>query len=247
MYHHPEIAPQSALENGPQGPPSVAASETASIPRIDDRPPSVPPKRMREWEEESAAKKQANEENRARLDDMRHRRPSTPPREGFRRNSSEARRADDQRRADEQRRAEESRRTEEASRHPNDNYHPSEAAHHTQNHTSTPSHLPPMQQGPTPMQGVVHEKPQVPTPKEERPPPLEHTTPSRPAAPPTEPERAARKMEVDEDYDDSGEDEKKANIVTNGSGPSSAAGDVKTSTPTSASVNGVSGVTPKVE
>ncbi|KAF5574769.1 putative TPR-containing protein, partial [Fusarium pseudoanthophilum] len=32
-------------------------------------------------------------------------------------------------------------------------------------------------------------------------------------------------MDVDEDYDDSGEDEKKATIVTNGSGPSSAAGD----------------------
>ncbi|KAF4332345.1 putative TPR-containing protein, partial [Fusarium beomiforme] len=67
------------------------------------------------------------------------------------------------------------------------------------------------------------------------------------AAPPTEPERAARKMDVDEDYDDSGEDEKKATIVTNGSGPSSAAGDAKTSTPANAGVNGVSGAVTKVE
>lgn len=54
-------------------------------------------------------------------------------------------------------------------------------------------------------------------------------------------------MEVDENYDDSGEDEKKTGIVTNGSGPGSAAGDAKTSTPANASVNGVSGPTPKVE
>jgi hypothetical protein len=55
-------------------------------------------------------------------------------------------------------------------------------------------------------------------------------------------------MDVDEDYDDSGEDEKKAAaIVTNGSGPGSAAGDAKTSTPANAGVNGVSGPVPKVE
>jgi hypothetical protein len=53
-------------------------------------------------------------------------------------------------------------------------------------------------------------------------------------------------MDVDEDYDDSGEDEKKAGIP-NGSGPGSNAGDSKTSTSASAGVNGVSGPTPKVD
>lgn len=232
--------------SGPPGPPPPPAVAEAAMQRMDDRPPSVGPKRMREWEEESAAKKQANEENRVRLDDMRHRRPSTPPRDSYRRNSSEARRVDDPRRPEEPRR-EEPRRPESAPRHAAESYHPSDAAHHPPSHAPGPSHLPPMQQGPpTPMSGVVHEKPPVAsTPKEERPPSLEHAPPVR-AAPVSEPERAARKMEVDEDYDDSGEDEKKAAIVTNGSAPGSAAGDVKTSTPANAGVNGISAA-PKVE
>ncbi|KAM0348423.1 hypothetical protein ACHAPU_004396 [Fusarium lateritium] len=254
MYpQHAEMAPQG-VENGPPGPsgppgppPPPPAVAEAAMQRMDDRPPSVGPKRMREWEEESAAKKQASEENRVRLDDMRHRRPSTPPRDNYRRNSSEVRRADDARRPEEPRR-EEPRRPESAPRHVTDSYHPSDAAHHPPSHAPGPSHLPPMQQGPpTPMSGVVHEKPpSVAPPKEDRPPSLEHAPPPRPA-PITEPERAARKMDVDEDYDDSGEDEKKAAIVTNGSGPGSAAGDAKTSTPANAGVNGVSGPVPKVE
>lgn len=255
--HHPEMPTQGAPENGPPGPPGAPGppgppgppQSVADVPmqRIDDRPPSVGPKRMREWEEESVAKKQANDENRARLDDMRHRRPSTPPRESYRRNSSEVRRAEDSRRAEEQRRPEEPRRAEEPPRHPSDNYHPSDAAHHPPSHAAGPNHLPPMQQGPAPLPGVLDKPPAVPTPKEERPQSLEHAPAPRPAPPAAEPERAARKMEVDEDYDDSGEDEKKAGIVANGSGPGSAAGDAKTSTPVSAAVNGVSGPTPKVE
>lgn len=196
---------------------------------------------MRDWEEESAAKKQANEENRARLDDMRHRRPSTPPqsRDAYRRNSSEVRRVDEQRRAEEA-----SRRPDEP-RHANDAYHPSEAAHHTQNHSVGSGHLPPMQQTPT---TIGHEKPQaVATPKEERPPALEQNPQARPAPLVAEPERAARKMDVDEDYDDSGEDEKKAAVLTNGSGPGSSSGEIKTSTPTTSNVNGASGPVPKVE
>lgn len=60
-----------------------------------------------------------------------------------------------------------------------------------------------------------------------------------------EPERAARKMDVDDDYDD--DDEKKN--ITNGpaSGPGSSAGDAKNATPTSASINGMMGPAPKAE
>lgn len=211
--------------------------QAESLHRVDERPPSVGPKRLRDWEDESASKKQANEENRARLEDLRHRRPSTPPRESYRRSSSEARRLEEQRRAEEQ-------------RHGNEGYHPSEAAHHQ----APPSHLPPMQQGPAPMQGVVHEgaapQPAGPAapPSEERQ-ALEHPTSATRAAPPpsalNEPERAARKVDVNENYDDEEEDEKKGHGA-NGAAPSSTS-DTKSGTPTNGGVNGVIGPTPKVE
>jgi hypothetical protein len=53
-------------------------------------------------------------------------------------------------------------------------------------------------------------------------------------------------MEVDEDYDDSGEDEKKtAAVTTNGTGAAPAASDSKA--PASTGTNGIAGPTPKVE
>jgi hypothetical protein len=54
-------------------------------------------------------------------------------------------------------------------------------------------------------------------------------------------------MDVDEDYDDSAEEDKKPAIVTNGSGPASAAGDTKAPSPTSASANGAPAVAAKTE
>lgn len=95
------------------------------------------------------------------------------------------------------------------------------------------------------MTGVVHEKPNPPVvPKEE--PRAEQASTARPAPPPaSEPERAARKMDVDEDYDDSGEDEKKA-VLTNGSGPSAASSDLKAPN-SSVNVNVASGPAPKSE
>lgn len=51
-----------------------------------------------------------------------------------------------------------------------------------------------------------------------------------------EPERAARKMDVDEDYDDDGDDEKKGVVSAGESGPGSASGEAKTGSPTG--VNG---------
>ena len=184
---------------------------------------------MREWEEESAAKKQANDENRARLDDMRHRRPSTPPRDAYRRTSPEGRRTEETRRADEQRRLDEQR-------HSNDGYHPSEAAHHPVNHTVSP-------QAPHPP--AAEKAHSTPTIKDERPVPSEPSSATRSVPPNSEPERAARKVELDENYDDSGEDEKKGAALTNGSAAGSAEG--KSSTPTSASVNGASGGAAKAD
>ncbi|PTB43440.1 uncharacterized protein TrAFT101_001996 [Trichoderma asperellum] len=237
--HHSEMPPQSAPENNaPQPPPAPIAEAPAQ--RMDDRPPSVGPKRHREWEEESVAKKPANEETRARLENLNHRRPSTPPRDGYRRNSSEARRTEEQRRPEEPRRSDEPR-------HKTESYHPSEAAHHTQNHSVSSNHLPPMQPGSGPMTGVVHEKPQPPVvPKEE--PRTEQAPPARPPPPPaSEPERAARKMDVDEDYDDSGEDEKKAVVLTNGSGPTAASSDLKAPPSSTSNVNVASSSAPKTE
>lgn len=58
-------------------------------------------------------------------------------------------------------------------------------------------------------------------------------------------------MDVDEDYDDDGEEDKKGGIVSaSGSGPSSSSGDVKATSPTGVnghSINGVSNGQPKVE
>ncbi|PHH68080.1 hypothetical protein CDD82_859 [Ophiocordyceps australis] len=234
--HHAEPPSQNAPENTPAPPPPVPEVSGA---RLDDRPPSVGPKRMREWEEDSVSKKQANEESRARLDDMRHRRPSTSPsRDVYRRNSSESRRIEEQRRAEEARKPEDSRSQ-------NDGYHPSEAAHHPQ--PVGPSQLPPIQQGSGPMSGIVQEQSQTGSvaKKEERP-PADTAPASSQASGAAEPERAARKMDVDEDYDDSGEDDKKA-VLANGAAQTSSSQDGKTSTPSSAGVNGSSGAAPKTE
>jgi hypothetical protein len=113
-----------------------------------------------------------------------------------------------------------------------------------------------MQQGPQPMQGVIHESPAqgVPGlaqpkdyPQEDR---ARNENPPAPAPVPpqiNEPERAARKMDVDEDYDDSGEEEKKINVGAPSSGPASASGELKTSTPVNSGMNGLMGPAPKTE
>ena len=94
------------------------------------------------------------------------------------------------------------------------------------------------------MQGIIREGPAAgPAPKDfpvedrQR---IEHSAPPHPPAV-NEPERAARKMDVDDDYDDSGEDEKKAGAASGpGSGPGSQPGEMKNgTTPTSAGINGM--------
>lgn len=244
---HPDQAGPHGPEPGVPHPPQPSMPSDAALHREHDpRPPSVGPKRMREWEDERDAKKPTTEETRARMEDIRHRRPSTPPRiDQYRRNSSEARRFEERRieearRAEDQRRAEEMRRAEEQQRHNNDGYHPSEAAHHQQPHSGV-THLPPMQQGPSAMQGLMHEAPgPQPGPAKKDYPPEERRMEHAPAPHPpmaSEPERAARKMDVDEDYDDDGDDDKKAQGPASGPGPAPAP-EMKNGTPTTATING---------
>jgi len=208
QYHHGPSAPPSAgnstgIASGAPAPAAAtAAAEVAARERGDDRPISAM-KRGREWESEGPVKKQANEENRARMDDQISRRASPParmpsPGEMQRRSSSEARRED--------------------ARRANENYHPSEAAHHPptlpsiQNmppHPSSGPNLPPMAEASVPASnGPPSAPPSAHTPvKEELP---RHEAPSSHEPP-------ARKMEVDEDYDDEADDDKKAVAAAQGS------------------------------
>lgn len=223
--HHPE-APATGPNDMGSAPLTSGPPESA-VQRPDERPPSVGPKRLREWEDEPSVKKQVTEENRNRLDDMRHRRPSTPPRDAYRRNSGDSRRLEDQRRVDEPKKEE--------LRAPNDNYHPSEAAHHPQSHSVGTNQLPPMQPSSAPPNDKATS---VPVLKEERPTADQASTIAATPAVSETAERAARKMDVDEDYDDSPEDEKKPIPAGNASGTASGNVDSKTTSPTSAGVNG---------
>lgn len=177
-YHHPSLPPAPTFQNvNNQPPPNNQPSSGPDLMRIDrdDRPPSAM-KRQREWEQDGPAKKPANEETRARLEDHPARRYSPPsrhetPRDRYRRSSSEIRREHDQRRADA-------------------NYHPSEAAHH-------PYSLQP--------------QPAPPTSMSQQHIPSMHTIMDMPKEEPRKEivEPAARKMDVDEDYDNNSEDDKR--------------------------------------
>ncbi|KAJ5484091.1 General transcriptional corepressor ssn6 [Penicillium diatomitis] len=220
QYHHGPLAP--APPGAPTGiatgaPPPASASnaaDAAARDRVDDRPPSAM-KRGREWESEAGPiKKQASDETRARLDDQNSRRPSPParlpsPGQMQRRSSSEARRED--------------------TRRANDNYHPSEAAHHPPtlpSIQSMPPHaaggpgLPPMAEGTAPPPSASNGPPPSAPPAART--PVKEEAP-RPEAPASH-EPAARKMDVDEDYDDDGDDEKKVGGVAKASPNGSAAG-----------------------
>lgn len=227
QYSHREasasVAPNAENHREPapsnNGPP---ASENATGPRAEDRPPSTGPKRPRDWEDESAAKKQANDDTKARLSDFTHRRASTPPAQSGRRPSGEAKRADEPRRAEEP-----PRKVEEPAPKA-EPYHPSEAAHHPR--PNGPNQVSPDEQPAAASAApAAAEKPAEPAvaekPKEEA--PAAEAPATRSAPPAAEPERAARKMDVDEDYDDA-EDDKKTLTATNGSAPASTAGDTKT-------------------
>lgn len=192
QYHPGPSVPvpgSSGIAGGAPPPASAMAAAEMAAREREDRPASAM-KRAREWEAESGpAKKIASEENRARLDEQVSRTVTPPnrmpsPAEAQRRNSSEAKR--------EEQRASES-------------YHPSEAAHHPPTLPSIQhmpphppgSNFPPMGEGST--SGPPSGPPSAQTPVKEE---------SARADQPQSQEPAARKMDVDEDYDDD-DDEKK--------------------------------------
>lgn len=199
-------------------PPMKKPASDEARARLEDqhhRRPSTPPHEQQLRRSSSEARRAEDTQRRLAADDQRR--------------IEEQRRAEaDQRRAEEQRRAEDQRRA-------NENYHPSEAAHHPQNVGMPPNQLPSMQHAPPPPHSVAHTPvyengpappPPPPQPKEAPveeaphslppPPQQRHELPLAPAvqAPASEPERAARKLDVDEDYDDDGEEDKKGGIVS---------------------------------
>ncbi|WEW57055.1 glucose repression mediator protein [Emydomyces testavorans] len=203
-YHQGPPVPQNGggIASGAPAPAAAIAAAEAAQRERDDRPPSSM-KRGREWEaDQGPSKKIASEESRARLEEQPGRISS--PHERRRRSSSEARR-------DEQRRA-------------HDNYHPSDAAHH-------PPSLPPIQHMQPQQAPKIPSVPDTPGTVQTAPIPSLPSAglASASAVPPEERDRKdqlhahheppARKMEVDEDYDDDGEDDKKAGVLQKGGSP----------------------------
>lgn len=248
--------PQAGIANGAPPPAAaLAAAEAAAMDRNHERQPSAPPKRMREWEDDVATpqKKAETDENRARMGDMHHRRPSTPPND-FRRSSSEARRAEEQRRVNEK------YHPSEAAHHPHTHAVPQQQLPPMQG-AGTPvrenlAHAPPPtaerkvddreteRRSPRPF-GSMHQGP--PPPPNRRSPPQSHASQPSPPPPqamssgePERAERAARKVDVNENYDDeSGDEDKKG-------APTSATSSGKASSP-NGHANGFKPATTKVE
>jgi glucose repression mediator protein len=170
QQHHPDPSASSGIASGAPPPASAMVAAEAAARDRDDRPPTVPPKRHREWEDNEHVNPKApsNDEKRQKLEDPHSRRPSPQhpvashpaPSPQVARHSPHG--------------------TPDARRF-NDGYHPSEAAHH-------PPSLPSMAAAAPPPLPRMSEPP-----KQERP---EHHEP------------AARQMDVDENYDDEGEDTK---------------------------------------
>lgn len=163
--HHADPASGGGIAGGAPAPASALAAAEAAARDREDRPPTAPPKRLREWEDNDHVnpKPPSNDEKRQKLEEPHSRRPSPPP---HRISSPQVPRHSPQDAPD--------------ARRFNDGYHPSEAAHH-------PPSLPPMTSAQPPLPRMSE------TPKQERP---EHHEP------------AARHMEVDENYDDEGDDAK---------------------------------------
>ncbi|KAF2196202.1 TPR-like protein, partial [Delitschia confertaspora ATCC 74209] len=166
--HHPDPSSAGGIASGAPAPASALAAAEAAARERDERPPTAPPKRLREWEDgdHMKSKPPANDEKRQKLEEPHSRRPSPPP---HRISSPQVPRHSPQDAPD--------------ARRFNDGYHPSEAAHH-------PTPLAPIPIAP--INPPPHAR-MTETPKQER---VEHHEP------------AARHMDVDENYDDEGEDTK---------------------------------------
>ncbi|KAL9037413.1 MAG: hypothetical protein Q9180_003729 [Flavoplaca navasiana] len=178
--HHPNPSQPGILTAG--APPPREALAAAEAAAREERPPTGF-KRAYEPEDDYkfSHKTPANDETRSRLESHRHRRPSPPDRKPSppRRGPSPPRGRQPSPPLSHQRAASEARHEEQ--RRADEGYHPSEAAHH-------PPTLPSMQQQPPPL--VDHHPASGESVRDER----RETY-----------EAAARKMEVDEDYDDEGE------------------------------------------
>ena len=185
--HHPDPAQPGGIAAGAPPPTAaLAAAEEAAARDRDDRP-AAGFKRMIDADEEHKMphKYPANGETRRHLDDQHHRRPSPPDRQPSPRarpNSPRGRQPSPRIRH----RHSSSEARHEEQRRADENYYPSEAAHH-------PPTLPSMHQQPPPQ-------------PEHLPPMSEGARDDRRDAY----EPVARPMEMDEDYDDEGEDDKRA-------------------------------------
>ena len=200
--HHPNTSQSAGIAAGAPPPIAALAATEAAARERDDRP-STGFKRSHESDDEYKAvnKHHANGESRSRLEDHRHRRASPPdrkcsprPRPGSPRGRAQSPPYGRPSSPLVRHSRSSSRARREEQRRADESYHPSEAAHH-------PPTLPSMHQ-PT-----ITEPPQTPisdTGREER----------REAY-----EAAARKMEVDEDYDDEGEEEKRKEGSGGGNSP----------------------------
>ncbi|KAL8772464.1 MAG: hypothetical protein Q9209_002416 [Squamulea sp. 1 TL-2023] len=177
--HHPNPSQPVILTAG--APPPREALAAAEAAAREERPPSGF-KRSYEPEDDYkfSHKTPANDETRSRLENHRHRRQSPPDRKPSppRRGPSPPRGRQPSPPLPHQRNPSEVRHEEQ--RRADETYHPSEAAHH-------PPTLPSMQQQPPPPD---HHSASAESARDER----RETF-----------EAAARKMEVDEDYDDEGE------------------------------------------
>jgi glucose repression mediator protein len=138
--HHPDPATGGGIASGAPAPASALAAAEAAAREREDRPPTVPPKRLREWEENDHhnPKPPTNDEKRQKLEEPHSRRPSPPT---HRISSPQVPRRSPPDASD--------------ARRFNDGYHPSEAAHH-------PPSLPPINAG----QPSLSRMPE--TPKQER-------------------------------------------------------------------------------
>ncbi|GAM84395.1 hypothetical protein ANO11243_023890 [Dothideomycetidae sp. 11243] len=253
---------QSYQPYGQQGLPSITggappplaavhAAEAAARER-EERPPATAPKRHREWEEDNSSKRHANDEARSRQEDANSRRPSPP----------------DKIPSSPQRGPSEARRAEELRLPPNDGYHPSEAAHHqplppiSQSQEPSPRSAAPVEERreqPTPTPAnAVRASPQTqyqgsPTAKSQH--PGQHPGQSATQPPPPPPQQqqqqqqqqlepAARKMDMDENYDDSGDEEKKGSSVKGESKRNSPGESVSANGNGAQHTNGVTSATP---
>ncbi|KAK6377282.1 glucose repression mediator protein [Lithohypha guttulata] len=181
-YHHPPLPPAPSFQNVNSGPAPISQTSSVAEPPRADRGDERPPssmKRQREWEQESHAVVK-----KPANEDTRARLDEFPSRRYSPPNRTETPRDHYRRSSSELRREQEQRRADA-------NYHPSEAAHHP--YSLQPQVAPPGAQQPQSIPSM-HSI-------------LDMSKKDEPRKEINEP--AARKVDVDEDYDNNSEDDKR--------------------------------------